>query len=195
MSTNQSATATRSVDSVDLPAVGRWVIDPVHTEVAFVGRHFLLTKVRGRFRDVEGVVQVAADPGDTTVEVTIGMTSVDSGSEVRDDHLRSAELFDVANHPTATFCGKADRWDGQTGQLVGELTVKGVTRPLVLDVEYLGTVADPWGSVRAIYSASGTLNRDDWGVSWNAALDAGGLLVSDEIRIEIETETVLEPSY
>jgi polyisoprenoid-binding protein YceI len=184
---------TRPVDGVQLPAVGTWMLDPGHAEIGFVGRHLVFTKVRGRFRGVDGRVEVAADPNQTTVEVTIDMTSVDSGDDTRDDHLRSADLFDVATYPTATFRGRAQGWSGRAGTLDGELTIKGIAKPLTLEVSHLGQVRDPWGNDRASFSASGTLNREDWGIGWNVVLDGGGLLVSKEVRIEIEIETVRQP--
>jgi len=190
--TEPAGAVTRFADGAELPAAGRWQIDPGHTEVAFVGRHFMLTKVRGRFTGVSGVIQVADVPGDTAVEVIIDVASVDSGSQARDDHLRSADLFDASRHPTATFCGRAADWHGTRGLLTGELTLRGVTRPVTLHCEYLGYAADPWGGHRAVFTASGTVNREDWGLTWNMPLDGGGLLVSKEIRIEIELEAVLE---
>ena len=185
-----SGTAALPVDDVELPAAGRWRIDPGHADVGFVGRHLLFTKVRGRFRTVEGFVDVAPEPNDTAVEVTIDMTSVDSGDATRDEHLRSPDLFDVDRFPIATFRGRAHDWSTRTGTLAGHLTIKDVTRPVQLDVTFLGTVADPWGGERAIFSASGTVNREEWGISWNLPLDGGGLLVSKEIQIQIELETV-----
>ena len=184
--------ATRTVAGVELPAPGRWQIDPGHCEVAFIGRHFMLTKVRGRFTGVTGTVTVAEEPGDSTAEITIDMASVESGSQSRDDHLRSPDLFDVTRHPAATFSGRAADWQGTRGRLVGELTIRGVTRPVALQAEYLGHVADPWGGQRAVFTAQGTLNREDWGLTWNMPLDSGGLLVSKDIHIEIEAETVLQ---
>jgi polyisoprenoid-binding protein YceI len=120
------------------------------------------------------------------------MASVDSGSQARDDHLRSADYFDTAHHPTATFTADATGWRGTRGQLAGQLTIRGVTRPVTLAVDYLGHIADPWGGQRAIFTAAGTLNREDWGLTWNMPLANGGLLVSTDIRIEINLETVLE---
>ena len=190
--TQPAATTTRLVGDANLPVPGRWQIDPGHTELAFIGRHFMLTKVRGRFTGVTGAIQVAEDPAQSTAEVTIDMASVNSGSQARDDHLRSADFFDTAQHPTATFTGHAATWQGASGVLEGELTIRGITRRVTLRVEYLGHVADPWGGHRAIFTASGTLNREDWGLTWNQVLD-GGLLVSTQIRIEIELETVLQP--
>ncbi|HEV3066663.1 MAG TPA: YceI family protein [Streptosporangiaceae bacterium] len=191
--TNTAAAAIRMLAGAELPAAGRWQIDPGHTEVAFIGRHFMLTKVRGRFTGVTGAIVVAEEPGESTAEVIIEMASVESGSQARDDHLRSADFFDAARHPTATFRGRAARWQGTRGLLAGELTIRGLTRPVTLQAGYLGHVADPWGGQRAIFTAEGTLNREDWGLTWNMPLDGGGLLVSKDIRIEIEAEAVLQP--
>lgn len=179
---------TRDVDGIELPAAGTWRIDPGHAEVGFVGRHLVFTKVRGRFRGVSGVIHVAEDPDATTVEVEIDMSSVESGSDQRDEHLRSEDLFDVDRYPRATFRGEASGWAGRSGALAGALTIKDVTKPVVLDVEYHGFVRDPWGGDRIVFSASTTIDREDWGVTWNMPLDAGGLLVSKEIRIELELE-------
>ena len=187
------AAPTRLVAGAELPAPGRWEIDPGHTEVAFIGRHFMLTKVRGRFTGVTGAIVVAEEPGESTVEVTIDMASVDSGSQARDDHLRSADFFDAGRHPTAAFSGRVADWQGTGGWLAGQLTIRGVTRPVTLELEYLGHVADPWGGQRAIFTAEGTLNREDWGLTWNMPIDGGGLLVSKDIRIEVEAEAVLQP--
>ena len=191
-STEPTRAVTCQADGAELPAPGRWQIDPGHTELAFIGRHFMLTKVRGRFTGVSGAIEVAEDPGESTAEVTIDMASVESGSQARDEHLRSADFFDTAHHPTATFTGRAAGWQGGRGRLEGELTIRGVTRPVTLAAEYLGHAADPWGGHRAVFTASGTLNREDWGLTWNMPLNGGGLLVSREIRIEIELEAVLQ---
>ena len=152
----------------------------------------MLNKVRGRFTGLSGVIEVAEAPGDSTVDVTIDMASVTSGNEARDEHLRSADFFDVAHHPTGAFSARASGWQGARGMLAGELTLRGVTRPVTLQAEYLGYAADPWGGHRAVFSATGTINREDWGLTWNLPLDGGGLVVSKEIRIEIEIEAVLQ---
>jgi polyisoprenoid-binding protein YceI len=191
--TQPARAATRIVAGSELPAPGRWQIDPRHAEVAFIGRHFLLTRIRGRFTGVTGAIVVAEDPGQSTAEVTIDMASVDSGSHARDEHLRSADFFDAARHPTATFAGRAARWQGTRGLVEGELTIRGFTRPVTLAAEYLGHAADPWGGQRAVFTAAGTVNREDWGLTWNMPLTNGGLLVSTEIRIEIDLEAVLQP--
>ena len=180
---------TTAIDT-QLPAAGTWTIDPGHAEVAFVGRHFMLTKIRGRFTGVSGAVTVADDPARSSVDVTIDMSSVSSGDNARDDHLRSADFFDVTAHPTATYRSTSVEWDGTRGTVIGELTIKGVSRPVVLAVEYVGYATDPWGGERAVFSASAVINREDWGLTWNMVLDSGGLLVSKEIHLEIEVETV-----
>ena len=190
--TEPARAATRLAGGAELPAAGLWQIDPGHTELAFVGRHFMLTKVRGRFTGVSGAIQVAEDPGQTSAEVTIDMASVDSGSQARDDHLRSADHFDTARYPTATFSGRAASWQGTSGLLEGELTIRGIARPVTLQVEYLGHAADPWGGHRAVFTAAGTINREYWCLTWNMPLDSGRLLVSAQIRIEIELEAVLQ---
>lgn len=138
MTTTPTTSATRDVDGVQLPAPGVWVIDPGHAEVAFIGRHFMLTKVRGRFTGVSGAVTVAEDPRRSTLEVTIDMGSVNSGNPERDGHLRSADFFDAEQHPTATFRSSQVRWSGSDGTVTGDLTIKRVTRPVTLEVAYLG---------------------------------------------------------
>jgi len=197
-----SATAAATSDDVapdavpavaELPAPGIWTIDPGHAEVGFVGRHFGLTKVRGRFTRVEGAVTFAAEPSRSTVEVTIDMASVRSGDRARDDHLRSPDFFDVEQHPTATFRSTSATVDGTRATVVGDLTIKGVTRAVRLDVVVVGQADDPWGNRRAVLSAQGTINREDWGLTWNMVLEAGGLLVSREIRLEIEVELIQAP--
>jgi polyisoprenoid-binding protein YceI len=182
--------ATRVRQGVTLPAPGTWTIDPGHAEVGFVGRHFMITKVRGRFPDVTGSVRFAEDPTDSSVEVTIGMASVDSGNSTRDEHLRSTELFDVATFPQARFTSTRVEWSGSGGVVHGDLTIHGVTRNVPLQVRYEGSARDPWGNERSVFSAHTTIDRTDFGVAWNMALEAGGFLVSTEIRIEIEVETI-----
>jgi polyisoprenoid-binding protein YceI len=191
MSITTPSTPTRHEGGVVVPAAGTWDIDPVHADVAFTGRHFMVTKVRGRFTDVAGAVIVGEDMNDSRVDVVIAMASVESGSVVRDDHLRSPELFDVAQFPQATFRSVSVDWQGTHGVVQGDLTLHGVTRRVPLDVTFEGHVRDPWGGDRAIFSASTRVNREDFGITWNVALEAGGVLVSKEITIDIQVETVL----
>lgn len=182
---------TRTVRGHVLPAPGTWEIDPGHADVSFVGRHFMVTKVRGRFTGVTGAVVIAEDIEDSRVEVTIDMASVASGNPTRDDHLRSAELFDVERFPQATFRSTEVVWNGDRGTVLGDLTIHGVTRAVPLEVAFEGHARDPWGGDRAVFSARTRVNREDFGVTWNVALEAGGVLVSQEVQIEIDLETVL----
>jgi len=183
-------TPTRTLAGMNLPAAGLWRIDPSHAEVAFVGRHFGLTKIRGRFVGVSGTVAVGDDPASSSVEVTIDMATVSSGDVARDDHLRSADFFGVGEYPTATF--RSTRVDviGATATIRGDLTIKGISKEIELEVDYLGHASDPWGNDRAVFSARGRINREDWGLTWNMLLEAGGLLVSKEITLEIEVELI-----
>ena len=186
--------ATQTVDGVEVPVAGTWSVDPGHTEVGFVGRHLGLTRTRGRFLRVDGTVHIGSDPTTTTIDVTIDMASVESGSTRRDDSLRSATYFDVEKHPTARFRSVSITMDGTGGAVTGELTIKGVARQVVLDVDYLGYARDPWGNDRAAFSAAATINREDWGLTNNMALDSGRLLVSKRIQLEIELELIRQES-
>ena len=182
--------ATRTVPALELPSPGVWRVDPGHAEVAFIGRHFGLTRVRGRFTGIDGAVTIADLIANSTVEVSIDMASVNSGDEARDDHLRSADFFDVEHHPSATFRSTEVEVSGTAADLTGDLTIKGITKPVHLAVDYLGNAIDPWGNERAVFSAAGVVNREDWGLTWNMLLETGGVLVSKEIRIEIELELI-----
>jgi polyisoprenoid-binding protein YceI len=187
-STTSTGPATRDVEGIELPGAGVWHVDPGHADVSFIGRHFGLTRVRGRFTGVAGAATVGERLADSHVEVTIDMASVSSGDRTRDDHLRSPDFFDVEHHPTATFRSTSIAVDGTHGVMTGELTIKGITRPIHLGVDYLGHAVDPAGEDRLVFSAAGVLDREQWGLTWNMLLEAGGLLVSKEIRLEIDVE-------
>ena len=171
-----------------LPASGTWELDPAHSSIEFVARHLMVTKVRGGFGNFSGTVEIADSPSDAKVAVEVDLASVVTGSADRDGHLKSPDFFDVENHPTMTFESTAVIEKGDGYQMVGDLTVRGVTRPLTLDVEYLGVITDPWGNDKAAFTASGEVNREDWGLTWNAALETGGVLVSKTAKIEIEVQ-------
>jgi polyisoprenoid-binding protein YceI len=169
---------------------GTWTIDASHSSVGFVARHLMVTKVRGVFGDVEGEITIAPDPFQSSVRATVDAASVSSGDPKRDEHLRSADFFDVEQYPEIEFVSK--RVEPRDGGFVltGDLTVHGVTREVSWDLEYDGTVQDPWGGTRAGFSATTEVNRKDWGLEWNVALEAGGLLVSDKVRLNVEVEAV-----
>jgi len=170
-----------------------WTIDPSHTTVEFVAKHMMITTVKGRFAELAGTV--VADESrfeDSTVEVTFQAPSLDTRSEQRDTHLRSADFLDVENHPTVTFRSTAIHGSKESFKLTGDLTIRGVTRPITLDVTYEGEGKDPWGGTRAAFSATGKFDRRDYGLTWNVALETGGILVSNEVKINVEAQVVLQ---
>jgi len=186
--TTTTHSLTRTVEGKVVPAVGEWQIDPAHTSAEFVGRHLMITKVRGSFPDVSGSITIGEDPLDSGVNVIIGTGTVSTGAPDRDGHLVSPDFFDVEAHPQMTFVSTAVRADGDAWILEGDLTIKDVTKPVSMDFEFLGLVDDPWGNSKAAFSASTELLREDWGLNWNVALEAGGVLVSKKITIEIEVQ-------
>src|SRR5690349_1260167 len=176
-----------------VPAPGTWTLDPAHTDVTFTARHLMVTKVRGRFPLAGGSITIAPNPLDSSVEATVDVARVDSGDTGRDEHLRSADFFDAEHHPTVAFRSTKveDAGDG-TYRLTGDLTIKGVTKPVTLDLEYLGTISSPWGDQRAGFSATTEVSRKEWGLEWNVALEAGGVVVGDKVRLHIDAEAILE---
>jgi polyisoprenoid-binding protein YceI len=176
---------------VDLPAEGTWTIDPGHTTVGAVARHLMVTKVRGKFGVFEGAIHVAEKPEDSWAELTIDAASIDTGVPDRDTHLRSADFLDVEKYPTLTYRStKVEHTGENTLRVTGDLTIRDVTRPVVLDVTYEGLAADPWGGTRAAFTATGEIEREQFGMTWNVALDKGGVLVSKRIQLDIETQAV-----
>ncbi|MBC3760409.1 YceI family protein [Quadrisphaera oryzae] len=176
-----------------LPAglvAGTYTVDPSHTEVGFTARHAMVTKVRGRFSDVAGTVVVDEDASLTSVEATIQVASVDTRSADRDGHLKSADFFDVEQFPTMTYRSTSVRASGDGYVVDGELTLHGVTQPVQLEVTAEGVATDPFGNSRAGFSAEAEINRKDFGLSWNAALETGGVLVSEKIKITLDVSAI-----
>lgn len=169
-----------------------WTVDPMHAELGFGVRHLMISTVRGRFGKVEGTAEVDdANPNNSKIEVTVDVNSIDTRQEMRDNHLRSADFFDAANHPTMHFV--STRIDGdvsKTFKVMGDLTIRGTTRPVTLDVTLEGRAKDPWGNDRAGFSATGHINRHDFGLNWNQALEAGGVTVGAEVKLTLDVEIV-----
>ena len=183
---------TRVVNGRLVPEAGTWEIDPSHQSFEFVARH-LMAKVRGKFSGVSGAATVAEVPEASTLEIEIDTTTVDTGDATRDGHLRSNDFFGAEDHPTISFRSTAVRPDeGESHWKVdGELTIRGVTRAVTVDLEFLGGAIDPWGNQRIGFSGVvPEVNREDWGLTWNAALETGGFLLSKSVRLEIEAELV-----
>ncbi|MCM8748517.1 YceI family protein [Thermomicrobiaceae bacterium CFH 74404] len=176
----------------EVTGVARWEIDPVHSEIAFSVRHMMVATVRGRFNQFQGVIEFdPAHPESGRVEVTIDAASIDTRNEQRDNHLRSPDFLNVEQYPTITFVSKRIEPLGDNRfRVVGDLTLRGVTREVALDAEFLGVGKDPWGGERAGFTARTKLNRHDFGASWNVALEAGGFLVGDTLDLTLDIEAV-----
>jgi polyisoprenoid-binding protein YceI len=171
---------------------GTYRLDPTHTRLGFVARHAMVTKVRGAFTDFEGEITVdPTDPGAASASVTIQAKSVDTRNADRDAHLRSNDFFAMDEYPTVAFQSTGvERVGDDEFRVTGDLTVKDVTKQISFDVEYTGAVVDPWGNVRIGFEGSTTVNRKDWGLTWNAPLEAGGVLVSEKVTIEFDVSAV-----
>ena len=173
---------------------GRWAIDPVHSDVSFSVRHMMVSKVRGRFHGVDGFISLEPDPHQSSVEAVIDMTTIDTGNTDRDDHIRSADFFEVERYPTMTFRSTDVEVDGDQLCVVGDLHLHGQTRPVVLHLEVNGFTKDPYGAQRAGFSATTQINRKDFGISIDMPMDGGGVVVGDKINVALEIEAVLQPS-
>jgi polyisoprenoid-binding protein YceI len=181
-------------DLTQMPAPGTWTLDPNHTVIGAVARHLMVTKVRGRFTSFRGAIHIGKTPEESWAELEIDAASIDTGVEQRDEHLRSPDFLDVEHHPTIAFKSTVVKQTGENTLAVrGDLTIRGVTRSVVLDVTYEGMSPDPWGGTRAGFTISGELEREDWDMTWNLALDTGGLLVSRSVQLEIEAQAVKQP--
>lgn len=180
--------AERQLESL----TGDYAIDAAHSRLGFVARHAMITKVRGQFNEFEGHAHIDFDDlAACSAHVTIQTASVDTGNEQRDGHLRTNDFFDAPHYPEITYVTTGVSRKGQEHyQLDGDLTIKGVTKPVSIDVEYTGSAKDPFGNTRVGFEGTGLLNRRDWGVEWNAPLETGGVLVSDKVRLEIEVSAI-----
>ena len=183
-----------SSTSTQLPGyvAGTWDIDPVHSDVSFSVRHMMVSKVRGRLGAFTGQIVTAPEFTDSTVTATVDASSVDTGNAQRDGHIRTADFFEVETYPTWTFRSTGIRADGDDYALDGELTIKGVTRPVSFALEANGFGPDAYGGTRAGFSATTTINRNDFGVDIAMPLDGGGVVVSDKVQVALEIEAVLQ---
>lgn len=170
---------------------GTWTIDPVHSEVGFLVRHMMVSKVRGKFTTFHGDVVTAENLLDSSVTATIDLSSIDTGNAQRDGHIRSADFFEVDAHPTMTYRSTGIRADGDDYLLDGELTLKGVTLPVSLHLQVGGFGPDPYGGVRAGFTATGEIKRSDFGIDFNPVLETGGVVIGDKVSLVLEIEAVL----
>jgi len=169
-----------------------WTIDPAHSQVQFTVRHMMISNVRGRFENFTGTVEFdEKNPSDIKMDIAIDAASINTRDEQRDAHLKSADFLNAEQHPQIIFkSSRAEKVSDDRFKVTGDLTISGITHPVTLDVEYAGTALSPWGTTSAGFSAHTKISRKEWGLVWNAALETGGVLVGDEIKIEIEVELV-----
>jgi polyisoprenoid-binding protein YceI len=183
---------TAATPTTTTPGVTTWGVDPAHSQVEFAVKHLMISTVRGHFGDVKGTITYnETNPRQSKVNIEIATASIDTRSEQRDGHLRSADFFDVEKFPTMKFASK--RIDGDINaefKLIGDLTIRDQTREVALDAEFQGKTKDPWGGDRMAFEAKGKINRKDFGLVWNQALEAGGFVLGDDIKMSIEVELV-----
>lgn len=168
---------------------GTYAIDPTHSNVEFAVKHLMISTVKGRFGDVKGTLEMP-EKGDPRLDVSIASSSIDTRVDARDTHLKSADFFDVEKFPTLRFVSTKAVQSGDGWKLTGDLTMKGVTRPITLDVTDEGAAVDPWGNQKVAFNATGKLNRTDFGLTWNAALEAGGVLVGEDVKLSFDVQLV-----
>jgi polyisoprenoid-binding protein YceI len=180
--------------SAEIPGyiAGTWTIDPTHSDVSFTVRHMMVSKVRGYFRTFEGTIVTGASPEDSAVTASIQLESIDTNQEQRDAHIRSADFFDSANHPTMTFQSTAVRSSGGDWIVDGDLTLKGATKQVPLTLELNGFGPDAYGGTRAGFTVKGEINRQDFNVNFNSAMETGGVVVGDKVTLQFEIEAVLD---
>ena len=166
----------------------KWILDPTHAEVEFAVKHLMISTVKGRFRSFSGTGTTRPDGKLGEVQMTIDAGSLDTNVIQRDDHLRSADFFNVADHPQLRFTSTAIKQEGNDVTIIGDLRMRGVTRPVTLIGEYTAPSADPWGNPRAALAVAGVVNRKNWGLNWNMALEAGGVVVGEDVKLRIEVE-------
>ena len=169
---------------------GVWNVDPAHSTIGFTARHLMVTKVRGRFQGFTGSITVADNPHNSSVTASVEMGTVSTGDDGRDGHIKSADFFDVEKFPTMTFVSTGIAQDGGDYELTGDLTIKDVTKTVAFALEFEGVATDPWGNTKAGFTAETDISRKDWGLEWNMALEAGGVVVSDKIKITLDIQAV-----
>jgi len=191
-STNRRHNDQMSADTISVTLTGTYAIDPSHSRIGFVARHAMISKVRGWFNEFNGSGYFDAEnPAGSHLQLTIKAASIDTRNADRDAQLRSNDFLDMETHPEITFSSTAiEQTDDDEYRVTGDLTIKGVTRPVTVDVEYIGSAVDPYDNQRIGFEGRITVNRKDWGVTWNAALDAGGVLVSEKVTLELEVSAI-----
>ncbi len=180
------------IDKSTIPTAGVWQIDQTHSDLRIIARHLMVAKVRGTFEDFAGTIVVAENPLESSVEIDAKAASVTTGTIDRDNHLRSADFLDAERFPLVSFKSTGIAPKGHGWRLSGDLTIRGVTNPVIFNLTFEGETTDPYGNTKAGFSATGEIERKDWGLTWNVPLEGGGMLVSEKFKIEFDIEAGLQ---
>lgn len=184
--------SSRTIDSATVPVAGTWEIDPSHSDLRITARHLMVTKVRGTFGEITGTIVVAEVPTDSTVEVIAKSATVSTGSADRDGHILSPDFLDAESFPLITFTSTDLVPSGDDWRLTGDLTIRGTTKSVTFDMTFEGVADDPFGNTKAAFTANGSVDREDWGLTWNVPLEGGGVLVSKKLQVEFDVQAVLQ---
>ncbi len=185
-------TGTRTIESATVPAAGVWEIDQSHSDLRITARHLMVARVRGTFEEFTGTIVVAENPVESRVEFEAKAASVTTGTADRDTHLRSPDFLDAEQYPLITFVSTAIAPAGDDWKLTGDLTIRGVTKPVTFNMTFEGAMTDPYGNSKAAFRADGEIERKEWGLSWNVPLEGGGVLVSEKFKLEFDVEAGLQ---
>lgn len=184
-------TSARTVQRTEVPAAGTWEIDPAHSDLVITARHLMVTKVRGTFGEIAGTIEVAEEPAQSSVRVVAKAASITTGAADRDNHLRSPDFLDAARYPDVTFQSTDLQRDGRQWDLTGDLTIRDVTKPVTFQLRFEGSAEDPFGNTKSAFTATGEIDREQWGLTWNVALEGGGVLVSRKLLVEFDVQATL----
>jgi polyisoprenoid-binding protein YceI len=183
---------TETNTRTEAPAVGTYQLDPAHSDFRIIARHLMVSKVTGTFGELSGTIEVAENPAESTVEVVAQAATIETGTADRDGHLRSADFLDAETYPEITFKSTNLERSGKEWKLTGDLTIRDITKPASFDLSYEGTAVDPFGNQKAVFTATGQIDREAWGLTWNVPLEGGGVLVSRQFKVEFDIQAVLQ---
>jgi len=185
-------TIANTVEKTNVPTAGTWQIDQSHSDLRITARHLMVARVRGTFTEFSGTIVVTDDPTQSSVEFEAKAATVTTGTPDRDNHLRSPDFLDVEQYPLVTFASTGLAPKGNSWKLTGDLTIRGITRPVTFDMTFEGMGTDPYGNTKAAFTAVGEIERKDWGLTWNVPLEGGGVLVSEKFKLEFDVEAGLQ---
>lgn len=183
---------TEAINRTQAPAAGKYLLDPSHSDLRIVARHLMVSKVTGTFGEMTGTIEVAEDPTDSAVEIVARAATIETGTADRDTHLRSPDFLDAEKYPEITFKSTAIASSGNEWKLTGDLTIRDITKPATFNLVYEGDATDPYGNKKVAFTATGQIDREQWGLTWNVPLEGGGVLVSKHFKVEFDVQGVLQ---